>query len=141
MGVTIVVGGQFGGEGKGKVVYELGRSMEIDIGVKVGGTNCGHTVMIDHSPVILRQLPTTALLNDSISIIAAGSYIDLDLLMDYRKLFRAESKTALGMLADFVFDTENIGKIDVEEIVSKTYEHLKVMHEMNHDYDYDEANK
>ena len=61
--------------------------------------------------------------------------------MNYRTLFKAESKTALGMLADFVFDTENIGKIDVEEIVSKTYEHLKVMHEMNHGYDYDEANK
>ena len=61
--------------------------------------------------------------------------------MDYRSLFNAESKTALGMLAEFVFDTENIGKIDVEEIVSKTYEHLKAMHEMNHDYDYDEANK
>lgn len=86
MGVTIVVGGQFGGEGKGKVVYELGRSMDVDIGVKVGGTNCGHTVMIDHKPVILRQLPTTALLNDSISIIAAGSYIDLDLLFDEMKI-------------------------------------------------------
>ena len=86
MGVTIVVGGQFGGEGKGKVVYELGRSMDVDIGVKVGGTNCGHTIMIDHKPVILRQLPTTALLNDSISIIAAGSYIDLDLLFDEMKI-------------------------------------------------------
>jgi adenylosuccinate synthase len=86
MGVTIVVGGQFGGEGKGKVVYELGRSMDVDIGVKVGGTNCGHTIMIDHKLVILRQLPTTALLNDSISIIAAGSYIDLDLLFDEMKI-------------------------------------------------------
>ena len=42
------------------------------------------------------------------------------------------------MLAKFVFDTENIGEIDLEEIVSKTYVHLKSMREMQHGYDYDE---
>lgn len=58
--------------------------------------------------------------------------------MDYKMLLNAESKAALAMLAKFVFDTENIGEIDLEEIVSKTYVHLKSMHEMKHGYDYDE---
>lgn len=71
-----------------------------------------------------------------------GEHVSYDLDdMDYRALLKAESKTALGMLADFVFDTENIGKIDVEEIVSKTYVHLKSMREMEQGYDYDENNR
>jgi len=65
-----------------------------------------------------------------------GENISYD--MDYRALLKAETKTALGMLAKFVFDTENIGEIDLEEIVSKTYVHLKSMREMQHGYDYDE---
>lgn len=52
--------------------------------------------------------------------------------MDYRELLSAERKTALGMLAEFVFDNKNIGKIDLEEIISKTYVHLKTMREMSH---------
>ena len=52
--------------------------------------------------------------------------------MDYRELLNAERKTTLGMLAEFVFDTEHIGKIDLEEIISKTYVHLKTMREMSH---------
>lgn len=52
--------------------------------------------------------------------------------MDYRELLNAERKTALGMLAEFVFDTEHIGKIDLEEIISKTYVHLKTMREISH---------
>jgi len=68
-----------------------------------------------------------------------GENISYDLDdMDYRALLKAETKTALGMLAKFVFDTENIGEIDLEEIVSKTYVHLKSMREMQHGYDYDE---
>lgn len=61
--------------------------------------------------------------------------------MDHRELLNAESKTALVMLAKFVFDTETTGEIDLEEIISKTYVYLKNKREMKHSYDYDEANK
>ena len=45
MGVTVVVGGQFGSEGKGKVVNHFAREFGVAAGVKVGGTNAGHTVI------------------------------------------------------------------------------------------------
>ena len=82
MGIKIIVGGQFGGEGKGKVSHFLASKHNIDIVVRVGGTNSGHTVIDrNNNKYILRELPTPAILQNSICVIAAGSYIDIDLLI------------------------------------------------------------
>jgi adenylosuccinate synthase len=45
MPVTIVVGGQFGSEGKGKTALELVRRQGATAAVRVGGTNSGHTAV------------------------------------------------------------------------------------------------
>ncbi len=83
MPVTVVVGGQFGSEGKGKVAHLLAKEMSATIAVRVGGPNSGHTV-IDSSgdPVIFRQLPTAALLPNVTCVLCAGSYIDPETLLD-----------------------------------------------------------
>ncbi len=77
MPVTVIVGGQFGGEGKGKVAHCLARDEGASVVVRVGGTNSGHTV-IDPigNPVIFRQLPTPAILPDVICVLPAGTYIN-----------------------------------------------------------------
>ncbi len=83
MAITIVVGGQYGGEGKGKVTYNIAQEKNINITVRIGGTNSGHTVVTkENDKYILRQLPTTAILPNSISVLSAGSYIDLDVLKE-----------------------------------------------------------
>ncbi len=81
MPVTVVVGGQFGGEGKGKVAHYFAREMGAKIAVRVGGSNSGHTV-IDPAgnALILRQLPTPSILPDVACVLGAGSYIDVDIL-------------------------------------------------------------
>ncbi|MEI6827750.1 MAG: adenylosuccinate synthetase [Desulfuromonadales bacterium] len=83
MPVTVVVGGQFGGEGKGKVAHFLAREMGAKVAVRVGGSNSGHTV-VDPSgtPLILRQLPTPSILPNVTCVLGAGSYIDVDILFD-----------------------------------------------------------
>ena len=83
MPATVVIGGQFGGEGKGKVTHFLAQEMGAKVAVRVGGTNSGHTV-IDPSgnALILRQLPTPAILPNVICVLGAGSYIDVDILYD-----------------------------------------------------------
>ena len=83
MPVTVVVGGQYGGEGKGKVAHFLAQEMNARVAVRVGGTNSGHTV-VDPSgqPIILRQLPTPSILPDVICVLGAGSYINPDILFD-----------------------------------------------------------
>jgi adenylosuccinate synthase len=45
MPVTVVVGGQFGSEGKGKVAHFFARSQNASVAVRVGGSNSGHTVV------------------------------------------------------------------------------------------------
>ena len=83
MPVTVIVGGQFGGEGKGKVAYKFAQEQSARIALRVGGTNSGHTV-IDSSgyAIILRQLPTAALLPDVTCVLGAGSYINPDILLE-----------------------------------------------------------
>lgn len=80
MPVTIVVGGQYGSEGKGKVVALLARSRHVSCVVRCGGPNSGHTTSIDGRDVVLRQLPSSVGISDSLVAISAGAVIDEDIL-------------------------------------------------------------
>jgi adenylosuccinate synthase len=83
MAVTVVVGGQFGSEGKGKVARFLARERAAGAVVRVGGSNSGHTAVDAHGNLaVLRQLPTAALLPDVLCVLGPGSYVDPDLLLD-----------------------------------------------------------
>ncbi|GHS91787.1 adenylosuccinate synthetase [Planctomycetales bacterium] len=81
MPVSIVIGGQFGSEGKGKVSYCFAQKLNAAAVVRVGGINSGHTVV---SPTgeeyIFRTLPTAAIDNSKLCILPSGSYIDIDIL-------------------------------------------------------------
>jgi len=77
----VVVGGQFGGEGKGKISAFITRQEEIDICIRCGGPNSGHTfVAEDGTTVLLRQLPTGYIRPQTKLLIPAGALIDLDVL-------------------------------------------------------------
>jgi adenylosuccinate synthase len=78
MPVTVIVGGQFGSEGKGKVAFYWAQNNQATVAVRVGGSNSGHTV-IDSSgnPQIFQHLPTAALLPHIYCVIPAGSYLRL----------------------------------------------------------------
>lgn len=81
MPVTVVVGGQYGSEGKGKVAHYLAREMDATVAIRCGGPNSGHTVIDPNGrALIFQQLPTASILPDIISVLCAGSYIDLDIL-------------------------------------------------------------
>ena len=73
--VTVVVGGQYGSEGKGHVTAQLtgGR----DVVVRVAGPNAGHSAY-DPRGVLwkLRQIPVGAVWSNGPVVIAAGSEID-----------------------------------------------------------------
>ncbi len=79
--ISIVVGGQYGSEGKGKVAHYLAKEKNANVAVRVGGTNSGHTVVDDNGKeIVFRMLPTASILNNVQCILPAGSYIDLDIL-------------------------------------------------------------
>ena len=83
MSVTVVVGGQFGSEGKGKVAHILARRGAATIAVRVGGSNAGHTAYDDEgNKHTFRHLPTAALLPDVLCILGPGALIDPNILRE-----------------------------------------------------------
>ena len=109
MGVTIVIGGQFGGEGKGKVAYFLAKEVDAKIAIRGGGTNSGHTVIDPKTkePLILRQLPTASILQDITCVLCAGSYINLEILFDeIKKTGISEKRLIIDPNAMIISETE-----------------------------------
>lgn len=83
MPVSIVVGGQYGSEGKGKVAHYIARTSGARAAVRVGGPNSGHTVYADSGEkYIFQHLPTAAILPDVVCVLATGSYIDVPRLLN-----------------------------------------------------------
>ncbi len=76
--VTVVVGGQFGSEAKGKVISFLAN--EFDIAVRTGSPNAGHTVLDGSQIYRLQQIPATFLNKKCVLCIGAGSLINPEVL-------------------------------------------------------------
>jgi adenylosuccinate synthase len=96
MPVSVVVGGQYGSEGKGKVAHFLAEARGAAAAIRVGGTNSGHTVVNPKGEtIVLRQLPTSAILPNVVSILPAGSYVDLDILFREIKLLNLPASRLL----------------------------------------------
>ena len=83
MPVSVVVGGQYGSEGKGKTALHIARTDPATAAViRVGGSNSGHTgVARDGHVFALRQLPAAAIDGVHQVIIPAGAYIDVEVLL------------------------------------------------------------
>ncbi len=78
---VVVVGSQWGDEGKGKIVDWL--SSEADVVVRFqGGHNAGHTLVIEGTTYKLRLLPSGIVRKNKISIIGNGVVIDPWALLD-----------------------------------------------------------
>lgn len=93
--IAVVVGGQYGSEGKGAIAAHLAFGQPHLFAVRVGGPNAGHTVMgkcppgcsdqhvhTEH-PWRLRHIPVAAVTNlDAQLHVAAGSEVDPEVLYD-----------------------------------------------------------
>ncbi|MCI0560664.1 MAG: adenylosuccinate synthetase, partial [Nitrososphaera sp.] len=93
MPITVVVGGQFGSEGKGKVAHFLAKETQAAFAVRVGGSNSGHTVIDGFgNAVVFRHLPTACLLSNVVSVIPSGSYLHVPTLLGEMQRVGAEPK-------------------------------------------------
>lgn len=91
MAGIIVVGSQWGDEGKGKVVDVF--SAEADYVVRYqGGANAGHTLIVDGKKTVLHLVPSGILHNNTTCIIAAGVVLDVATVAEE---IRALKKTGL----------------------------------------------
>lgn len=90
MPATIVVGGQYGSEGKGKVVALLAKQSRFPWLVRCGGPNSGHTVTIEGKDVIMRQVPSCSDPSSAYFCISAGCVVDEALLLHELELLQIE---------------------------------------------------
>lgn len=71
----VVVGAQWGDEGKGKVVDLLGTHVDMVVRFQ-GGNNAGHTVVVNGKKTVLHLLPSGILNHDALCVIAAGVVVN-----------------------------------------------------------------
>ena len=77
--VDVLVGGEYGSEGKGHIASYLAR--EYDVLVRVGGPNAGHTVYEEPKPYTFHHLPSGTRASNALLIIGPGAVISLDKLL------------------------------------------------------------
>ncbi len=93
MSLWVVVGGQYGGEGKGKIAAFITKQETIDICIRCGGPNSGHSFVTDEGQtVLLRQLPTGYIRPETRLLIPAGALIDLEVLKQELDLLRIDPR-------------------------------------------------
>ena len=75
MSFDAIVGGQWGDEGKGKIVDLLSKDVDV-VARYQGGANAGHTVYREDKKVVLHQIPTGALRESCTCVLGNGMVID-----------------------------------------------------------------
>ena len=75
MSTLVVVGVQWGDEGKGKVVDLLAREADIIVRFQ-GGNNAGHTLVVGGKKTIVRQIPSGVLHAGKVCVIGNGVVVD-----------------------------------------------------------------
>ena len=89
MSNTIIVGLQWGDEGKGKIVDYLTERSDI-VARAQGGSNAGHTVINNGTKYILHLIPSGVLWEDKICVIGNGVVIDPLGLLEEMETLRAQ---------------------------------------------------
>ena len=75
MSIKAIVGGQWGDEGKGKIVDLLSQSSHI-VARYQGGANAGHTVYYNDKKIVLHQIPSGILRDNCKCILGNGMVVD-----------------------------------------------------------------
>ena len=122
MSITAVIGGQWGDEGKGKIVDLLCRDVNL-VARFQGGANAGHTVYRDDQKIVLHQIPSGILTDNCQCVLGNGMAIDPVALVE-----------ELGMLSenDILYN----GSIHIASnahIVTPIHKHIDFLSEKNSD--------
>lgn len=86
MPVTVLIGVQWGDEGKGKIIDVLTENTEMVVRFQ-GGNNAGHTVEIGHEKYVLHLVPSGILRKGTDNVIGNGLVVDpLGLMSEMKEL-------------------------------------------------------
>lgn len=78
---VVVVGTQWGDEGKGRVVDLIAERVNLVVRYQ-GGNNAGHTIVTNGKSIVLHHLPSGILRDDKLSLIGNGVVVDPKILLE-----------------------------------------------------------
>ncbi|NLO88743.1 MAG: adenylosuccinate synthase [Clostridia bacterium] len=81
MSTVVLVGAQWGDEGKGKVTDYLAQQADLVVRYQ-GGNNAGHTIIVDQTTLQLHLIPSGILYKDKLCVIGNGVVIDPEVFFE-----------------------------------------------------------
>lgn len=97
MSVRVVVGAQWGDEGKGKLVDIISKDVDI-VARYQGGANAGHTIEIGDQKFVLHLIPSGIFHERCVSVIGNGVVIDPVALLEEMRLLESQGISLRGRL-------------------------------------------
>lgn len=89
MSVQVILGLQWGDEGKGKIVDLFAKKSDFVVRYH-GGNNAGHTVVLGNKKFFFRLIPSGIFHKKAKAVISNGVVIDLEVLLNEIKILQAE---------------------------------------------------
>jgi len=93
---VVVIGAQWGDEGKGKITDLLSRSADIVVRYQ-GGVNAGHTIVVDNKVLKLHLIPSGILYQDTTCLIGSGTVVDPKVLLKEIDMLRENGIDISGL--------------------------------------------
>ncbi len=87
MAIVTIIGGQWGDEGKGKIIDHLSKNADV-VARYSGGNNAGHTIENDFGKFALHLVPCGVGWEGTKNLIGSGTVIDPDVLIDELELIK-----------------------------------------------------
>ncbi len=87
MTIITIIGGQWGDEGKGKIIDHLAKNADV-VARYSGGNNAGHTIENDHGKFALHLVPCGVGWKGTKNIIGSGTVIDPNVLIEELELIQ-----------------------------------------------------
>ena len=113
---VVIIGTQWGDEGKGKLVDAVSGSFDI-ICRSAGGANAGHTIVVDGKQIVFHLLPSAMLHPQAIGVVGNGTVIDIcDMVQEIKSLeesgLEVASRVKISLRSHLIFEYHK--KIDAE---------------------------
>lgn len=115
----VVVGAQWGDEGKGRIVDLIAEKVDVVVRYQ-GGSNAGHTIVTNGQTIILHHIPSGILREGKLSVIGNGVVVDPQIFLEEIERLRA---------AGYKVDEENLKLSDRAHVVMPYHKQVDIARE------------
>jgi adenylosuccinate synthase len=121
--VDVIIGGQFGSEGKGQIAAHI--APEYDCLVRVGGPNAGHSVYEEPQKHVFHLLPSGSYRNQTAKLVLGpGTVINIKQLLEeinyYKVVDEFTNRLVIDENAIIISDEDIVGEQKIKKIISST---------------------